>query len=812
MQTSKPELSGVTVMQLRCRPTALALAVATFALGLPALAQTPPVQAAPPANSAATPAADEPPPALTQIIVTARKRSESAQTVPVALSAFNADTLERGKISLAQDLQFSVPNAVLTGNDRFTIRGIGNNSLGGDNGIGLALNGATIGLPPQDEFFDLERIEVLRGPQGTLFGRNTTGGALSVFTKRPTADQTGSLSLELGNFKARRVAGMLNIPINDNLRQRFAGYVLKRDGFTHNDTTGNNIDGRDQYSLRSSTRAFLGDELEVNLVVGGYHENSSRTRETKRLCKTDPVLGCSPNELGFDSPDYNTTVFKSLAGPLTSLGYLTAGSNLYAGATNPKDPRTVAADFDATYKVRNEYATLEVAREFDPLILTYVGGYSNFSTEGNTDWDNATLPFRFAKVITYNMARNMPVTTDQLFTTDSFEARNHTQTHELRIVSKGKGPFAYTTGLFYLDSAGSGGFFTYHPFFELIQKIQGRPPETWFVNTETQLSTTKAQAWFGEGQWKASEELRATLGARWTKEDKTTVSRAIILTNTVPFTEKPALSWSWWTGRGSLDYTPSKDLLIYGTVATGYKGGGFNGSNADKPTFEPETVTAYELGLKSEWLNGTLRSNFAAFLNDYKNMQLAQRIAASAITANGDARTSGLEAEILYVPSRAWQLDANVSFLRTRIGEFLTIDAANPAQSTSTKTPAVAVNLAGKKLPHSPETKVKLGTQYSMGIGGDWSATARLDYVWQAQYFAREFNTPTDTIPSWSVANLQVRVANAKETVQVKAYVKNLSNANNITNIIIEDALVGSYRNARYLDPRTFGVQVEYKF
>ena len=552
------------------------MAMASFTLGLAMQAVA---QPAPAVNNTT----DEAKPALDQVLVTVRKRLETAQTVPVALSAFNADTLERGKISLAQDLQFSIPNAVLTGNDRFTIRGIGNNSLGGDNGIGLALNGSTIGYPPQDELFDLERIEVLRGPQGTLFGRNTTGGALSVFTKRPTGEQAGSLSLELGNFKERRVGGMFNIPINDNLRQRFAGYVLKRDGFTHNDTTGNNIDGRDQYSLRSSTRAFIGDHIEANLVIGGYHENSSRTRETKRLCKADPVLGCSPNELGFDSPDYNTTVFKSLAGPLTGLGYLTPGSNLYAGATNPQDPRTVAADFDATYKVRNEFATLELSHEFEPVTLTYTGGYANFSTEGNTDWDNATLPFRFAKVITYNMARNTPVTTDKLFTTDSFEARNRTHTHELRIASKGKGPFGYTTGLFYLDSAGSGGFFTYHPFFELIQKIQGRPPETWFVNTETQLSTTKAQAWFGEGQWKVSEQLRATLGARWTKEDKTTLSRAIILTNTVPFTEKPALSWSWWTGRGAVDYAPSKDMLIYASVATGYKGGGFNASNSAKP-------------------------------------------------------------------------------------------------------------------------------------------------------------------------------------------------------------------------------------
>ncbi|HZF80896.1 MAG TPA: TonB-dependent receptor plug domain-containing protein, partial [Rubrivivax sp.] len=285
--------------QFLFRPTLLALAAAAAAASAPALAQQATAEGA-----STTP--------LETIVVTTRKRAEASQTVPVAVSAFSAESLERAKITGPADLQFSIPNAVLTGNDRFTIRGIGNNSLGGDNGVGLAINGATISVFPQDELFDLERIEVLRGPQGTLFGRNTTGGALSVFTKRPTDKLQGRLAVELGNYNHRRVEGMINIPINDNLRQRFAGYVLKRDGFTKNEFTGNRIDGRDQYSIRSSTRVFAGERTEVNLVLGLYDEDSSRTRESKRQCKAIPVLGCSPDELGSDSPNYASTVFAPL--------------------------------------------------------------------------------------------------------------------------------------------------------------------------------------------------------------------------------------------------------------------------------------------------------------------------------------------------------------------------------------------------------------------------------------------------------------------------------------------------------------------
>ena len=794
------------------RPSLIALAALAALADTPAWAQQAPV--GPRTADAAEAAA--PATSLDRIVITARKRAEASQSVPISVSAFNADTLERSKIVAAQDLQFSIPNAVLTGNDRFTIRGIGNNSLGGDNGIGLAVNGASIGYLPQDELFDLERIEVLRGPQGTLFGRNTTGGALAMFTKRPTAKQEGSFYTELGNYDHVRAGGMFNFIVNENLRQRFAGYVLQQGGFTQNQFTGNGIDGRNQFSLRSSTRLFIGDRTEVNLMASAYTEDSSRTRETKRLCKAIPVLGCSPNELGFDSPNFSATLFSGLTGPLSGAffgAYVPAGSNIYTGALNPQDLRTVAADYDARYQLSGKAVTLDVSHDFDPFTLTWISGWSKTGTEGRTDWDNAALPFRFTRPLTYNLSATEVITTDQLRTTDSFTANGTTFTNEVRLASRGKGPFSYTTGLFQYESKGGGGFFIYHPYFELLQKGQGRPPETWFVNTESRNNRTKAWAWFGEGQYKLSDSLRGTLGARYTKEDRSGEGRSIILTATRPFTARPPISDSHWTGRASVDYTPVKDTLLYGSLATGYKGGGFNTGSTAKPTFEPETVRAIEIGAKRDWFDGTLRTNLAAFHNDYKNMQLGQRIAGAAITANADATTKGVEFETQYAPSRAWLLDANVSFLRTSIGSFMTEDAANPAQSLTVASPAVQVSLAGKKLPHSPETKIKVGAQYTMSLfGSGWTSTWRIDHVWQDKYFAREFNTPTDRIDAWSVTNLQLRFASPKNDLEIKAFVKNLADNDNITNIIIEDPLVGRYRNARLLDPRTFGVQVQYNF
>ena len=199
-------------------------------------------------------------------------------------------------------------------------------------------------------------------------------------------------------------------------------------------------------------------------------------------------------------------------------------------------------------------------------------------------------------------------------------------------------------------------------------------------------------------------------------------------------------------------------------------------------------------------------------------MQLGQRLGTSVITVNGNAKVWGLESEFVWAPVRGLLVNANASYLNTSIGDLLTIDPANPAQWTPaagapTRTPAVAVNLRGKELPYSPHFKFSIGAQYTMPLGETgWSATVRGDYSRQSSYFAREFNTSNDRIAAWSVANAFIRFTNQPETVSIEGFIKNIGNSDNITNSIIESDLVGSYRNARILDPKTYGVTTTFKF
>ena len=584
--------------------------------------------------------------AIDDIVVTAQKRLESIQSVPIAISAFTGETLVQRQIEKGIDLQLAVPNLILVGNDRPTLRGIGNNAISStaENGTATFTNGAYVGGRPENEFYDLARIEVLRGPQGTLFGRNTTGGAINVVTANPTSELGGRIGATYGNFNSVKVDGAINLPLGDVLQERVAGYYLRRDGFTVNEFNGHKIDSRDQYSIRSSTRLLVGDNTEANLVVQYYSENDSRSRENKRLCKATPVLGCSPNELGFDSPNAQATVFQRLLAGFFTGTIFPAGGNIYAGAPNPTNLRRVAADTDPTFKADELLATFEVVHKFGDYSLTSLTGYSRANTEANTDYDNAALPFRFLKPITYDVSRGNTVTTDRLLTTDSFIAKGHTFTQELRLASNTGKAFDFTLGGFYLKSSGSASFEIWHPALELAAIAFGLPAASRHFINESPVSTTESYAAFGEAYLKLGERTKITAGLRYSHDDKFIRTRSILLAPPPAFTEASTASGRV-TGKIAIDYKAdfgfTDESLLYASFAHGYKAGGLNpGSNVAR-TFKPEIVDAFEAGIRNQLAGRTVQANFTGFYYDYKDLQLGQRINGGAVTSNGSARILG---------------------------------------------------------------------------------------------------------------------------------------------------------------------------
>ncbi|MEQ1509761.1 MAG: TonB-dependent receptor [Sphingopyxis sp.] len=367
----------------------LAMAVAT-----PAWAQQAPLDAA------------EEEAGSNDIIVTAQRSSQRLQDVPIAVSAFSAEALEAQQIENTSDLQLTLPNVVFSKgqftNASFTIRGIGDLCVGVscDSATAIHLNDAPLFNTRlfETEFFDLQQVEVLRGPQGTLFGRNATSGVVNFRTARPELGEFGaSGEFEYGNYNSIKAKGMVNLPIGETMAFRLAGTYLNRDGYTTNTFNNSRLDGRDLYGVRASLRWEPSDNTTVDLMGYYFRENDSRLRSQKQQCQRDPtgVLGCLNSRLDYDHPNVNGNFFYALTSRefFAARGLPTAfalgsiyGSDVFAGVTNPADPRVVNTASPATYFAEEYIGQLRIEHEFDGGIsLSLAGNYEHVQVDSSQD-------------------------------------------------------------------------------------------------------------------------------------------------------------------------------------------------------------------------------------------------------------------------------------------------------------------------------------------------------------------------------------------------------------------------------------------
>ena len=346
-----------------------------------------------------------------EIVVTAQRTAQSLQDVPIAVTAFSADALQKQQINNPLDIQLTLPNITFTKGNftgaSFTIRGIG------DLCVGVTCDSATAihseGMPlfatrlVEAEFFDLERVEVLRGPQGTLFGRNATGGVVNFVNAKPTMDAIHAAGeVEYGNFNSLRLKGMFNLPITDTLAVRVAGTYLRRDGFTTNVFDNSRVDGRDLYAIRGSIRWQPTDNTTVDAMAYYFRENSDRSRLQKQLCQTDPtgVLGCLPGRRDNGFINANSTFVGTLSSRefLTTQGGAAAGllglgslygtdAYNYPGNTNPANVREIRTDFTPNYFAEEEQYMLRIQHDFGGIKAQVTGMYQRNAVDSQVDYN-----------------------------------------------------------------------------------------------------------------------------------------------------------------------------------------------------------------------------------------------------------------------------------------------------------------------------------------------------------------------------------------------------------------------------------------
>ena len=346
------------------------------------------------------------------VVVTAQRQSQRLQDVPIAVSAFTAANLEKQQIVNPLALQQSLPNVTFTKTNfttsSFTIRGIGDLCTGTTCDAATAIHVNDMPLVTtrlfEGEFFDLERVEVLRGPQGTLFGRNATSGVVNFISAKPDLSAIHSAGeFEYGNYDSKKVKGMLNLPLTDTIGIRLAGTYVKRDGYTLNTYNNTKIDGRDLYSVRGTLSWEPDADTRLDLIGYYFHENDNRSRSQKQLCHRDPtgILGCLPDQLAYQTTNGNATLaaiqssrqFLALAtGSATAAQFGLGsdyGTDVFANSPNPASNRAVYDDYNPTYYAMEQQYQAKLFHDFGKIALNITGGYAENRVESTEDYTQA---------------------------------------------------------------------------------------------------------------------------------------------------------------------------------------------------------------------------------------------------------------------------------------------------------------------------------------------------------------------------------------------------------------------------------------
>jgi iron complex outermembrane recepter protein len=765
---------------------------------------------------------------LEEIVVTAQKREQSLQDVSMSLSAFSGNVLEQRAIEDIADLQYSVPNVISDG-FRVTIRGVGNNAIASsaEGGLGYHINGVYVNRPLMvgQEYFDLERVEVLRGPQGTLYGRNTTAGVINVLTRKPGEEFGGDVAVTLGNYNSINTKGAINIPITDNIRQRFAANYSKRDGYTENVYNGHDIDGRDSYEIRSSTAFEFGENTSMDLVISYFEEDSNRSREVKGTCTKDATYGCSPLSAGFETPDVTNSLYQTLNNAFLG-GALLPQGDFFAGNNNPRDYRKANADQDPTWEAEQLGVSVEIKHELDNYSLTSLTGYYDTTTDTFADFDRFAPDVKMNFPVTYRANTKDYITTDEIKSGRRNLNDSQQFTQEFRISSNYEGSFNFLLGAFYYDEESAGQALFTHPTFAFIQQALGMDEAYEMYNIESDPIETTSMAIFGEGYFDLTDKTRLTVGLRYTDDEKSIKTRQQFLPPYIVASDDWILAdadWQETTGKLTLEHFISDDSMVFATIARGYKAGGMNpGGQGDSDVFDPEYINQFEVGSKNTFMDGRLRANFGAFLYDYEGLQIGQVAETSAVTVNGDATVMGAEGEFVFVASDAMEFDLTVSWLDMELNDFTSADTSDPDGIAPGSRPALdsdgnsrytgsgdlIQDLDGNTLRNAPELSLKVGAQYSAEVFDGYQLTGRVDHFWQDEYMANEFNKPSDAIDSWSQTDLQLVLEPNSSSWLLRAYMKNAFDNDDVTRRGQDGPSVGRFRSIGVLEPRTYGVEL----
>lgn len=747
--------------------------------------------------------------ALEEVMVTARKAPEGLQSAPIAISAFSSQEMEnRGAQSVA-DIASAAPNVTLELGGATSgisaapvtfIRGIGQADfvINTDPAVGIYVDGVYMGrsIGSVLDLLDLERVEVLRGPQGTLFGRNTIGGAFSLVSKDPDASAGfyGDLNASFGENGYRMYQGKANIPVSDNAAARVAGFIRKRDGFVdavqYDDFQ---LGEEDVWGVRGTFKVDFSDTF--SMTVGADY--SDRTDSPAPMTPLDlgdygvvdengnAIDGASTLPIGFR---FNTAQgipeawLATDSGPVSGQfvnndGSIQAGRSVicvgealntnrqcYGDAWIESDPYKVNSVWtdnagnkiepDQELEVKGAFARF--AWELDFGTLTSITSYREFdSTFYN---DNDTTPY----IIFQN-------------NNDSFSQDQSSQEFQL-VGSVLDDRLDYVLGAFYFEESGLQSLAALFPNIPNCMRSAVRP---YCFVTDRFIDNTSMAA-YSQLSYHLTDALTLTGGLRYSDSEKefrvaqtsTTAAGPVVISGDGKLAVDDVdymlnISWDFF-----------EDAMLYATYSTGFRDGGFPGRfPAGIPdqveSFAPETVTAYELGLKSSWLDNSLRLNAAFFRTEYDDIQVdasSPELAGAPTVFNlASATLEGVELEAVWLITESLRFDASVGYLDTSIdsvvGGGLTTGTPNSTRTITTD----------NTLPYTPEWQMNLGVNYSYFSANGSEIRTRLDYQWVDEQYFEVANSPGSLAESFQRISANASYIPANSNWELTLGVRNLT-------------------------------------
>jgi iron complex outermembrane receptor protein len=736
-----------------------------------------------------------------EIIVTANKRAQNIQDVPLAITALTGDTLRERNIVEARDLFQRIPNISVASNAsagqlQLSIRGINFLSFSpiSVQPVLTFVDDVVINSPQSSGLyaFDLDRVEVLRGPQNTLYGRNTTGGAVNFVTRKPRIDEeaNGYVDVSYGRFDSINVNAAVGAPLGEKVAFRLALQSLHTKGPWNNITTGDRQGDRDQTLLRGQIVLEPADDLDIRLDIHGGQSNGGQR-------------GFKGHGLLADSVSLN---------PCTDIDT----NNFSSGCVDFFDNPTISNPAVVQSDVRNDRdnikalgSSITVRKDFGGANLTSITAY-----ESNTydHWeDSDSIPIAFVNFRQY--------------------AKTRQWSQELRLASPDEDRFKWMIGGF--------GFWE-NVKFETAVPVALFDPTVAFSDNNKVDHDTEAYSAFVQTDYEISDKLTFSGGLRYVHEKKSGLAnyqfavgldaldinnadafrfdalRAYRLPQTQNYPKPFGKSWSMWGGKVGLQYKPNSDLLVYTHIARGAKAGQFTdspdaiGNGGFFTPAEPETVISYELGFKSELMDRMLITNLALFYNDYKDQQ--QQISytdgsgnvVSTVVNVASSETFGAELDMQFSPGGGWQMDASVAWLNSK----------TKADSLAALTGGSLAVPIGRPLTNAPEWTLgggirkewefANGSNLSAGIDGHYTSSRNFDLL------ERAVDPVYVTDPSYFLLNATASFEfGESQRYRFSVWGKNLTNDLYFQNL--QEFAIGT--SIGFVgDPRTYGVTLGVSF